>query len=181
MVDAGECAVVHHQRGATDAITTHFFGWLEQEPYVAFEGATGKFLFEQVRHPQQNGRVGIVTTGVHDTSSLRTKAVGVGFKNRQCIHVSPNGNGRTITRAEVTNHTRFADTGTDRNPTDFAQGIGHEGSSTEFLEAELRVGVDIAAQTRQLVLQGMRTCKHRHGVTPLRQLRLWCRFGSFHQ
>jgi hypothetical protein len=70
MIDAGKCAVVHHQWRPTHAITTQLFGWLKQKAHVAFERATGKFSFEQVCHPQQNSRMSVMTTGVHATGGL---------------------------------------------------------------------------------------------------------------
>jgi hypothetical protein len=53
MIDTIDGAIFHHQRGTTDAITTQFLGWLEQEAYIAFEGTTRKLLFEQVCPPNK--------------------------------------------------------------------------------------------------------------------------------
>ena len=96
MVDAIHGAIVHHQRSTTHTITTHFFGRLKQKAHIAFEGATSKFCLEQMRHPQQNGGVGVVATSVHSTGCLRGKAESRRFENRQGVHVGANPNGGAI-------------------------------------------------------------------------------------
>jgi hypothetical protein len=113
-----------------------------------------------MRHPQQYRRVRIVTTSVHHSCLGGGECSAAFFEDGQSVHVGSNADGRTIASANLANHPGFPYLGTHRNAADFVQGIGHQSRRAYFLEAQLRVSVDVAAQAYHLGMELLGTFKH---------------------
>ena len=56
-----------------------------------------------------------------------------------------------VARAQIADHAGLADAGAHVDAADLAQGIGHQRGSAHFLEGQLGVLVDIAAEADELI------------------------------
>ena len=92
--------------------------------------------------------------------SASSTARGVGLDDRQRIHIGANGDRRAIARAQIADHAGLADAGAHVDAADLAQGIGHHRSGAHFLEGQLGVLVDIAAETNELIRERLGFLKH---------------------
>src|SRR5207248_1639576 len=126
-----------------------FLSRLEDEIDSAIE-VSG--LREIVRRAQQNGRVPVVSAGVHPPIMARAMRELVFFVERQRIHVGAQTD-RAVAgpRLESAHEARRRDAARDLDAEGF-QALGNEIRGALLLEAEFRMGMEVPAPLRQLVL-----------------------------
>ncbi len=151
---AGQQPVLQHgQRPAAPLLRR-----LEDKAHGPVETA---FLAEQLRRTQQHGGVAIVATGVHDALGLGPVAVAALFLKAQGVHVGAQAHGAVPGPApQGADHAHAADALRHLVEAEFAQLGGDEGRRAALLEAELRVGVQVAPPGGHLQGQGAQIDGH---------------------
>ena len=132
-----EQAVLEHGARAAQAL----LGRLEDEVHCAVESPGGG---EVARRAQQHGGVAVVAAGVHAPGVLRAVREGVGFFDRQRVHVGAQAH--AARRVAVAQHPDHAGAAHAAMHLDAEAGelLGHQGGGAGLLEAELGVGVDVS-------------------------------------
>ena len=170
---AFEQAVLQHRQRAADA----FLGRLEDEVDGAVEVAR---LREVLRRAQQHRGVAVMTAGVHPAGVLAgVRQVG-GLQDRQRVHVGAQAHrGFAIAVAQHADHAGLADAAMHLDAP-FLQLVGHQLRRAVFLQAKLRMGVDIAADGDKLVLIEPRAIDRRLGAAILSDSG-WSKHGFGHR
>jgi hypothetical protein len=140
----GEQAVLDHLAGTTTAL----LGGLKNQVDRAIKMA---MCAEVLRRSQQHGGVAVMATGVHLASLLAGVTKGIGLLHGQGVHVgakthSPGG----AAIFQNTDHTGGAQATVDGNAP-FGELGRHQICRAHLLEAEFRVGMDVAAQGGKVV------------------------------
>jgi hypothetical protein len=143
-----------------------FFGGLENQGQGAIELASRR---QVTRRAQQHRGVAVVPAGMH--AALMPATVGrTGIlDDRQRIHVRPYPEfARATAVAQDTDHPGLADAGVDF-VTPFFKRPGDQRRSAVFLEAKLRVSVDVLAGSMQVtgdvVEPGKNVLMSGHGIS----------------
>jgi hypothetical protein len=145
--EALEQAVVDHRLRAAQA----FFGRLEDEVHHAVETPRGR---QVARRAQQHRGVAVVAAGMHYALVHRAMAEAVDFQDRQRVHVGAQANRpRAAAGTQHADHAGAADAAMNLVE---AKGIElgrHQARGAVFLEAQLRVGMDVLPPRRHLGMQ----------------------------
>ena len=150
-----EQPVLDHRLGAAQAL----FGGLEDEMHGAVEIAA---LREIARRAEQHRRVSVMAAGMHPALVLRAMREGVGFEDRQAIHVGPQPDrARRVADPQPADDAGLADAAMhlDAEPLEL---FGDQIGGALFLEAELGMGVDVAPPFGQLVVKAADLVDDRH-------------------
>ena len=133
-----EQAVLDHFARAAAA----FLGWLEDEVDRAVEVAVAR---QVLRGGEQHGRVAVVTAGVHPAGVLARVGEAVVLGHRQRIDVGAQADGpRRVAVADDADHAGLAEAAVHRDAPALER-PGDQVRGALFLEAQFRVGMDVAS------------------------------------
>ena len=137
-----EQAVFHHLARAAAVL----FGGLEDQVHGAFKAAGARQL---LRGAQQHGGVAVVAAGVHHAGVAAGVREFVGLGHRQRVHVGAQAHGaRRIAVFKNADHAGLAQAAVHRNAP-LRQQVGHQIGGAGFLERQLGVGMDVAADVAE--------------------------------
>src|SRR5690606_6470600 len=150
-VDAIHGAVLDHADGAALVLLVRgLLGRLEEEPdSPAWQLAALVEFRQEARRADQHGDVRVVTAGVHDPWDGRAGADVVRLVDREGVHVGAERYDRAVRGSDLGDDAGAADASADAVAEGFHGASGDIGRAV-FLERELRVAVEIAAEFDQL-------------------------------
>ncbi len=154
-VHPGQRALFHHAHAAGFALVVlALFAGLEEQAHAAGQPSLVRQPFEQGGRAQEHGRVGIVTTGVHETGVAAVKVRAVDFGDGQGVHVGAQGHHRPVPAADVADDAGFGDFGL-RVDAQVDQGGVDQPGRAGLGEAQFREAVDLPPPAPDLLVDGL--------------------------
>jgi hypothetical protein len=155
-----EQSVLDHHPGAATAL----FGGLEDKVDGPLEVPR---LAEDFGGTQQHRGMAVVTAGMHAARAPRAVPEVVGLVHRQAVHVGPQPDrAHRVALAQSTHHAGLAEA-PGHLDAPLLQFRRDDVGSPRFLEGELGMGMDIAADGGDLTLDLERTRQNRHQLPRL--------------
>ena len=153
-----EQPVLDHRIGAALTLLRR----LKDEMHGAVEIARFR---EIARRAEQHRRVPVMAAGVHAAVVLRPVRKGVGFENRQAIHIGPQPDrARRVADPQPSDEAGLADAAMHLDPKALEL-FGHKVGGALLLKAQFGVSVDVAPPFGQLVVKAADLVDDRHGCS----------------
>ena len=155
-----EQPVLDHRLGAAQAL----LGGLEDEIHRAVEIAG---LREVARRAQQHRGMAVMAAGVHAARRLAAMGEIIGLVHRQAVHVGAQADrDLAIAPPEHANHAGAADVAMHLDAP-FGELRCNDVGGAPLLEADLGMGVNVAADRREFVMEAANGFEIGHGPVPV--------------